>query len=254
MIVLKSQTELASMRKAGRIVAQAHGLVRQAIRPGISTKALDRIVEEFLLSQNAVPAFKGYHGYPASICVAIDSVVVHGIPDDTRLEEGSVIGIDIGAFVEGYCGDSAWTYPVGEIGSESRRLLETTEAALYKGIEQAVVGKRLSDISHAIQTCVEAEGFSVVRDFVGHGIGRSMHEDPQIPNFGDPGRGVKLQAGMTMALEPMVNQGVWQVKLLGDGWKVITLDGKLSAHFEHTIAVTPEGPWILTAGEPEGIL
>ncbi|HHY16108.1 MAG TPA: type I methionyl aminopeptidase, partial [Firmicutes bacterium] len=185
MIILKSSAELRSMRAAGRVVAQAHELVRQLIRPGISTWELDRKVEEFLLEQNAVPAFKGYHGFPASICASINEVVVHGIPDkEAVLQEGTIISVDIGAFVDGFCGDSAWTYPVGEIDPQARLLLETTEAALFAGIERARVGNRLSDISHAVQRRAEEQGFSVVRDYVGHGIGRDMHEAPQIPNFG----------------------------------------------------------------------
>jgi methionyl aminopeptidase len=247
MIILKSSDELRAMRAAGRVVAQAHELVRELVRPGITTWELDKRVEEFLLSQKAVPAFKGYHGYPASICTSINEVVVHGIPSrNVVLEEGSIISVDIGAFVDGYCGDSAWTYPVGKIDPEVQLLLETTEAALYAGIEQARVGNRLSDISHAVQQRVEADGFSVVRDYVGHGIGRDMHEEPQIPNFGPPGRGPRLRPGMTLAIEPMVNMGSFHVEVLADNWTVVTRDGKWSAHFEHTIAVTEDAPVILT--------
>ncbi|MDI9441308.1 MAG: type I methionyl aminopeptidase [Firmicutes bacterium] len=247
MIILKSSDELRAMRAAGRVVAQAHELVRELVRPGITTWELDKKVEEFLLSQKAVPAFKGYHGYPASICTSINEVVVHGIPSrNVVLEEGSIISVDIGAFVDGYCGDSAWTYPVGKIDPEVQLLLETTEAALYAGIEQARVGNRLSDISHAVQQRVEADGFSVVRDYVGHGIGRDMHEEPQIPNFGPPGRGPRLRPGMTLAIEPMVNMGSFHVEVLADNWTVVTRDGKWSAHFEHTIAVTEDAPVILT--------
>lgn len=247
MIILKSSDELRAMRAAGRVVAQAHELVRELVRPGITTWELDKRVEEFLLSQKAVPAFKGYHGYPASICTSINEVVVHGIPSrNVVLEEGSIISVDIGAFVDGYCGDSAWTYPVGKIDPEVQFLLETTEAALYAGIEQARVGNRLSDISHAVQQRVEADGFSVVRDYVGHGIGRDMHEEPQIPNFGPPGRGPRLRPGMTLAIEPMVNMGSFHVEVLADNWTVVTRDGKWSAHFEHTIAVTEDAPVILT--------
>src|SRR5690554_6732454 len=247
MIILKSSDELRAMRAAGRVVAQAHELVRELVRPGITTWELDKRVEEFLLSQKAVPAFKGYHGYPASICTSINEVVVHGIPSrNVVLEEGSIISVDIGAFVDSYCGDSAWTYPVGKIDPEVQLLLETTEAALYAGIEQARVGNRLSDISHAVQQRVEADGFSVVRDYVGHGIGRDMHEEPQIPNFGPPGRGPRLRPGMTLAIEPMVNMGSFHVEVLADNWTVVTRDGKWSAHFEHTIAVTEDAPVILT--------
>lgn len=246
MIVLKSEHELAAMRRAGQVVAQAHQLVKDNLRPGITTKMLDQIVEEFILSQNAVPAFKGYNGYPATICASVNEVVVHGIPNDLPLEEGWILSVDIGAFVDGFCGDSAWTYPIGEIDAEAQRLLTVTEESLYKGIEQAVIGNRLSDISHQIQTVVESNGFSVVRDFVGHGIGRKMHESPQIPNFGEPGRGPRLKAGMTLAIEPMVNMGSYHVRILPDNWTTVTVDGGWSAHFEHTIAITADGPEILT--------
>lgn len=246
MIVLKSEHELAAMRRAGQVVAQAHQLVKENLRPGITTKMLDQIVEEFILSQNAVPAFKGYNGYPATICASVNEVVVHGIPNDLTLEEGWILSVDIGAFVDGFCGDSAWTYPIGEIDAEAQRLLTVTEESLYKGIEQAVIGNRLSDISHQIQTVVESNGFSVVRDFVGHGIGRKMHESPQIPNFGEPGRGPRLKAGMTLAIEPMVNMGSYHVRILPDNWTTVTVDGGWSAHFEHTIAITADGPEILT--------
>ncbi|NLM68656.1 MAG: type I methionyl aminopeptidase [Firmicutes bacterium] len=246
MIILKSDSELAAMRRAGRVVAQAHQLVQEHLRPGITTEMLDRLVEEFILSQNAVPAFKGYNGYPASICASVNEVVVHGIPNDLPLEEGWILSVDIGAFVDGFCGDSAWTYPIGKIDPEVQRLLDVTEESLFKGIEKAVIGNRLSDISHQIQTVVESNGFSVVRDFVGHGIGRRMHESPQIPNFGSPGRGPRLKAGMTLAIEPMVNMGSYHVRILPDNWTTVTVDGSWSAHFEHTIAVTADGPEILT--------
>ena len=247
MIVLKSAEEIQSMREAGRVVAQAHALVRELIKPGITTLDLDRAVEEFLLKQNAIPAFKGYQGYPASICASVNEVVVHGIPSkDVILEEGSIISVDIGAFVDGFCGDSAWTYPVGEVDSQVLNLLQATEESLFLGIEQAKVGNRLSDISHAVQKRAEEGGFSVVRDFVGHGIGRQMHEAPQIPNFGPPGRGPRLKAGMTLAIEPMINVGGYHVQVLEDNWTVVTRDNKWSAHFEHTIAITDEGPVILT--------
>ncbi|HBG09645.1 MAG: type I methionyl aminopeptidase [Limnochordia bacterium] len=247
MIILKSAEEIDAMRRAGRVVAQAHALVRELVKPGITTWDLDRAVEEFLLKQNAVPAFKGYQGYPASICASVNEVVVHGIPSkDVVLEEGSIISIDIGAFVDGFCGDSAWTYPVGSVAPEIQKLLTVSEEALFLGIERAQVGNRLSDISHAVQRHVETHGFSVVRDFVGHGIGRQMHEAPQIPNFGPPGRGPRLKPGMTLAIEPMVNAGGYQVDVLADNWTVVTRDKCWSAHFEHTVAVTDEGPVILT--------
>ena len=247
MIILKSAEEIDAMRRAGRVVAQAHALVRELVKPGITTWDLDRAVEEFLLKQNAVPAFTGYQGYPASICASVNEVVVHGIPSkDVVLEEGSIISIDIGAFVDGFCGDSAWTYPVGSVAPEIQKLLTVSEEALFLGIERAQVGNRLSDISHAVQRHVETHGFSVVRDFVGHGIGRQMHEAPQIPNFGPPGRGPRLKPGMTLAIEPMVNAGGYQVDVLADNWTVVTRDKCWSAHFEHTVAVTDEGPVILT--------
>ena len=229
------------------MVAQAHEVVRDLIRPGLTTLDLDRAVEEFLTKQNAIPAFKGYQGYPASICASVNEVVVHGIPSqDVVLQEGSIISVDIGAFVDGFCGDSAWTYPVGQIDSQTQLLLETTEKALFEGIEQARIGNRLSDISHAVQMRAEEQGFSVVRDFVGHGIGRQMHEAPQIPNFGPPGRGPRLKQGMTLAIEPMVNAGSYHVQILDDNWTVITRDNSWSAHFEHTIAISDEGPVVLT--------
>ena len=247
MIILKSAEEIDAMRRAGRGVAQAHALARELVKPGITTWDLDRAVEEFLLKQNAVPAFKGYQGYPASTCASVNEVVVHGIPSkDVVLEEGSIISIDIGAFVDGFCGDSAWTYPVGSVAPEIQKLLTVSEEALFLGIERAQVGNRLSDISHAVQRHVETHGFSVVRDFVGHGIGRQMHEAPQIPNFGPPGRGPRLKPGMTLAIEPMVNAGGYQVDVLADNWTVVTRDKCWSAHFEHTVAVTDEGPVILT--------
>jgi methionyl aminopeptidase len=247
LIILKSAEEIDAMRRAGRVVAQAHALVRELVKPGITTWDLDRAVEEFFLKQNAVPAFKGYQGYPASICASVNEVVVHGIPSkDVVLEEGSIISIDIGAFVDGFCGDSAWTYPVGSVAPEIQKLLTVSEEALFLGIERAQVGNRLSDISHAVQRHVETHGFSVVRDFVGHGIGRQMHEAPQIPNFGPPGRGPRLKPGMTLAIEPMVNAGGYQVDVLADNWTVVTRDKCWSAHFEHTVAVTDEGPVILT--------
>ena len=248
MIILKSAEEIQAMLRAGQVVAQAHELVRELIKPGVTTLDLDRAVEEFILKQNAIPAFKGYQGYPASICASVNEVVVHGIPSkDVVLQEGSIISVDIGAFVDGFCGDSAWTYPVGEVDPEVQLLLQTTEEALFQGIEQARVGNRLSDISHAVQKCAEGRGFSVVRDFVGHGIGRNMHEAPQIPNFGPPGRGPRLKSGMTLAVEPMVNMGSYHVQVLEDNWTVVTRDSKWSAHFEHTIAITDDGPVVLTS-------
>ncbi len=234
------------MREAGRVVAQAHQIVAENIRPGVTSKHLDQLVEEFFVSQGAIPAFKDYQGYPASICTSVNEIVVHGIPNDIPFEEGWIVSVDIGAFVDGFCGDSAWTYPVGVIDTDIQKLLEVTKESLFRGIDKAVIGNRLSDISHEIQTFVESNGFSVVRDFVGHGIGRSMHESPQIPNFGIPGRGPRLKEGMTLAIEPMVNVGGYHVEVLPDNWTTVTVDRSWSAHFEHTVAVTAEGPQILT--------
>jgi len=236
------------MRRAGLVVARAHELVREMVRPGVTTLQIDQAVEEFLRKENAIPAFKGYHGYPATICASVNEVVVHGIPSsDVVLEEGSIIGVDIGAFVDGFCGDSAWTYPVGEVSEEVKTLLKVGEEALYSGIAQAVVGNRLSDISYAVQQYAESFGFSVVRDFVGHGIGRKMHEDPPVPNFGPPGRGPRLKAGMTLAIEPMINAGGYEVEVLEDNWTAVTRDGSWSVHFEHTVAITDDGPQVLTS-------
>ena len=246
MITLKSEKELVYMRDAGRVVAGAHQELAKAVKPGITTAELDRLAEDFILAKGARPAFKGLYGFPATICVSPNEQVVHGIPGLRVLENGDIISIDIGSEINGYFGDSAVTLPVGEITTGAAKLLEVTESALYTGIEKAVDGNRLSDISHAIQKYVESSGFSVVRDYVGHGIGSSMHEEPQVPNFGRPGRGPRLKAGMTLAIEPMVNMGTHEVRTLPDNWTVVTRDLKLSAHFEHTIAITAHEPEILT--------
>lgn len=246
MIVSKSKTELELMREAGKIVALTHRLLAENIRPGISTKELDSLAEDFIRKQGAVPSFKGYHGYPASICTSVNEELVHGIPGSRILKDGDIISIDIGAQIHGFHGDSAWTYPVGNISEEAVQLLRVTEESLYKGIEQVREGNRLSDIGHAIQKHVEAAGFAVVRDYVGHGIGRQMHEDPQVPNYGPPGRGPRLKVGMTLAIEPMVNAATYHCKTLADNWTVVTADGNLAAHFEHTVALTEDGPEILT--------
>lgn len=247
MIIIKSQREIEYLREAGRITAGAHKVVSEHIQPGISTKELDDIVEKYLLAQGGTPAFKGYHGFPASICASINQEVVHGIPGVKTLKDGDIISIDIGAKVNGYYGDAAVTYPVGKISEEVQRLLDVTRQSLYEGISKAIVGNRLSDISATIGNFVEERGFSVVRDYTGHGIGQEMHEDPQIPNFGVPGHGPRLKHGMVFAIEPMVNMGTYRVKTLRDGWTVVTLDNKPSAHFEHTIVITEAGPEILTA-------
>lgn len=247
MIILKSKKEIEFIREAGKIVAYAHELLREAIKPGISTFELDEIAYRAIVKHNASPSFKGYGGFPASICASKNDVVVHGIPrKDDILMEGDIISIDIGAEYKGHHGDAAKTHPVGKITEDDARLIRETRESFYKGIEQALVGKRLSDISHAIQSHVEEFGFSVVREFVGHGVGRSLHEDPQIPNYGPPDRGPRLESGMVLAIEPMINQGTYKVQVLEDGWTVKTIDGKKSSHYEHTIAITDNGPDILT--------
>ncbi len=246
MITCKTDRELQYMREAGLVIAKTFAMLEEIIKPGITTKELDSKVEEFITSQGARPAFKGLYGFPASICASVNEEVVHGIPGLRKLENGDIISIDIGTEINGYYGDAARTFPVGTISSEAAELLKVTEAALFAGINMAVLGNRLSDISHAVQSYAESRGFSVVRDYVGHGIGRAMHEDPQVPNFGRPGRGPRLQAGMTLAIEPMINIGTFEVETLQDNWTVVTKDRKLSAHFENTIAITDQGPLILT--------
>lgn len=246
MITCKSEKELTYMRDAGRIVALTHQELAKAVRPGVTTKELDNIAEGFIRKEGAVPAFKGYHGFPATICASINEEVVHGIPGVRQLNDGDIISIDIGAIINGFFGDAAVTLPVGDVTEEAMRLLKVTEESLSIGIQQALEGNRLTDISHAIQSHVESHGMAVVKDYVGHGIGSSMHEEPQIPNFGRPGRGPRLKSGMTLAIEPMVNLGTWEVKTLEDNWTVVTQDRSLSAHFEHTIAITDKGPEILT--------
>jgi len=246
MIIFKSERELVYMRDAGRLVARTIAEVAKAVAPGVTTLELDRIAAEFIIKHGGTPSFKGYQGFPGNICTSINEEVVHGIPSLRKLKSGDNVSIDIGAIVNGYNGDAAVTLPVGEVDPEVQRLLDKTEECLYKGIEQAVSGNHIGDISHAIQTHAEANGYSVVRSLVGHGIGRNMHEDPQVPNYGLPGRGPLLKPGMTIAIEPMVNAGTHEVKTLSDGWTVVTADAKRSAHFEHTIAITPKGPEILT--------
>ncbi|HHX95611.1 MAG TPA: type I methionyl aminopeptidase [Clostridia bacterium] len=246
MIILKSNREIDLMREAGRIVALALEKMRTSVKPGITTADLDRIAEEVITGNGARPLFKGYGGFPASICASVNEEVVHGIPSLRLLNSGDIISIDIGAEKNGYCGDAAVTLPVGEVSKEALKLLQVTKTALEKGIEKACPGNRLSDISHAVQNYAESHGFSVVREYVGHGIGTKMHEDPKVPNFGPSGRGPRLETGMVLAIEPMVNQGTYQVEVLQDGWTVVTRDRKLSAHFEHTVAITDNGPEILT--------
>jgi methionyl aminopeptidase len=247
MIVLKSNTELEIMREAGKITAGALRVMQEQIQPGVTTAYLNRLAEEYILSHDAVPAFKGYNGFPASICASVNAQVVHGFPNDIPLKEGDIISIDVGAFYKGYCGDAARTFPVGNISDEAAALIETTKESFFEGLKFARLGYRLSDISHAIQSYVEARGFSVVKSFVGHGIGQKMHEDPQVPNYGPPGMGPRLRPGMTLAIEPMVNQGTDQVEIMADGWTVLTKDRQLSAHYENTIAITEDEPSILTS-------
>ena len=236
------------MREAGRLVGEVLSELTAMVEPGMTTADLDEAAEKRIVAAGAVPAFKGYHGYPATICASINEEVIHGIPSGRRvLNSGDVISIDVGASLGGYYGDSALTLPVGQVSEEAATLLRVTDEALYKAIERARPGGRISDIGHAVQQHVESFGFSVVREFVGHGIGQRMHEEPQIPNYGEPGRGPRLAAGMVLAIEPMVNAGKAAVKVLADGWTAVTRDGSLSAHFEHTVAVTAGEPWILTA-------
>jgi methionyl aminopeptidase len=248
MIILKSDEEVSKIRIACEIVAETLNVLKANVRPGVTTEELDRIAEEKIIEKGGKPAFKGYRNFPATLCASVNSEVVHGIPSKKNvLEEGDIIGLDLGAIYDGFYGDAAITVPVGKIEKEAEKLIRVTEESLYKGIEQAKIGNRLSDISHAVQRHVEASGYTVVRDFVGHGIGRSLHEEPQIPNYGDPGQGPRLKKGMVLALEPMVNAGKCSVNILADKWTVVTKDGSLSAHFEHTIAITDQGPVILTS-------
>lgn len=247
MIILKSPREIDLLRKANKIVAETHAHLADKIKTGISTADINKIADEFIRSKNAKPSFKGYNGFPASVCVSINEEVVHGIPDKDRiLNSGDIVSIDIGAYYEGFHGDAARTFAVGEIDKEKQRLLDVTEKSLELGINEAVVGNRLTDISNAVQKHVEGNGFSVVRDYVGHGIGRDMHEDPQIPNFGPPGRGPILKTGMVLAIEPMVNIGGYEVETLSDGWTVVTKDKSFSAHFENTIAIIDNKAEILS--------
>lgn len=247
MVIIKSPREIEKIRKACQIVAEILQVLKEEIRPDVTTWHLNVLSEELATKRNAKPAFKGYHGYPYALCTSVNEEVVHGMPSRTRrLREGDIISIDYGVVVDGYYGDAAITVPVGEIGENASKLCSVTKAALYKGIEQAKVSNRLSDISHAIQSFVEQHGFSVVREFVGHGIGQRLHESPQVPNYGLPGKGIKLKPGLVLAIEPMINQGRAEVEILSDRWTAVTVDRGLSAHFEHTIAITENGPDILS--------
>jgi len=244
-IIIKSYREIEQLKRSNAIVAEVFQELKKAIAPGITTKELDQIAEKIILSRRAIPAFKGYRGFPATLCISINEEVVHGIPGRRKLKAGDIVSLDVGAILDGYYGDAAITLAVGEVNQGAKRLLEVTEKALYVGIKEAKAGNRLYDISYAIQEWVEGHKFSVVRDFVGHGIGKNLHEEPQIPNFGSPHQGPRLEKGMVFALEPMVNEGTYEVRVLSDGWTVVTADGKRSAHFEHTIAITDGGAEIL---------
>jgi methionyl aminopeptidase len=244
---------LDKMRAAGKLVGQVLTALAAKVAPGVTTADLDAMAEGLIVDAGAIPAFKGYHGYPATICASVNDEVIHGIPSGKRvLQEGDVISIDVGASLGGYFGDSAVTLPVGQVSEAAATLLRVTEESLFKAIEQVRPGARVSDIGHAVQAHVEKHGFSVVREFVGHGIGQQMHEEPQVPNYGEPGRGPRLAEGMVLAIEPMVNAGKPAVKVLSDGWTAVTRDRSLSAHFEHTVAVTANGAWILTARDEAG--
>ena len=247
MIIIKSQWEIKNITAACRIVAEILESLKTFVRAGISTAEMENYVDREIRKRGAIPAFKGYRGYPSNVCISVNEQVVHGIPSKAvRLENGDIVSVDLGVILHGFYGDAAITIPIGNISPDAARLIRVTEEAFYKGIEKATVGNRVSDISAAIQEHVESNGFSVVRAFVGHGIGHSLHEEPQVPNFGKPGRGSRLKEGMTLAVEPMVNIGGPDVKILDDGWTVVTADGSLSAHYEHTIAITKNGPEILT--------
>lgn len=247
MIVLKTARELSAMREAGIISQRALKLAGKAVEPGVSTWEIDAIIRNYIEKQGATPSFLGYCDFPASSCISVNDVVIHGIPSKRKiLKNGDIVSIDVGAFFKGFHGDNAWTFACGDVSNEAQSLMDATRESLFEGIKQAVSGARIGDIANAVQRYTEARSYSVVRDFVGHGVGAKLHEDPSVPNFGTPGRGVRLLPGMTIAIEPMINVGTHKVKVLDDGWTTVTADGKLSAHFEHTIAITPDGPVILT--------
>lgn len=248
MIELKSAREIALMRRGGHILSDLMDRLREVVKPGMSTLEVDEDVEAFITARGAKPAFKGYRGFPATVCISINEEVVHGIPSaHRRIKEGDIVGLDLGCIVDGYYADCAFTLAIGDVPPKVQRLLDVTRESLDRAIHECRPGRRLSDVSHAVQAHVERHGFAVVRAFVGHGIGRALHEDPQIPNFGDPGRGPQLRPGMVLAIEPMVTMGSWEVKVLDDGWTAVTRDGSLAAHFEHTVAVTETEPEVLTS-------
>ena len=248
MIEIKNSREISIMKEAGKISARALKLAGEAVEPGVTTYEIDAIIRKYIESQGATPSFLGYGGFPASSCISVNNVVIHGIPSAHEiLKEGDIVSIDVGAIYEGFNGDNAWTFPCGKVSEEAQKLMDATRESLFLAIEKAVPGNRIGDIGSAVQQYVEARNYSVVREFVGHGVGAKLHEDPSVPNYGTPGRGVRLLPGMTIAIEPMVTQGSCEVKILKDGWTTVTKDGKLAAHFEHSIAITPDGPVILTS-------
>ena len=249
MIAIKNERELEWMRKACKITAAARALAGEMVRPGVSTHQIDKAVHDFIVAQGAKPSFLNYHGYPASACISVNNTVIHGIPGDYVLKDGDIVSVDVGALYKGFHGDCAATFPCGSVSTEAQRLIAVTQQSFYEGIRFATHGHRVSDISHAIQTYVESNGFSVVRAFVGHGVGAQLHEEPEVPNFGAAGRGPRLLKGMTLAIEPMVNQGTYDVQILKDGWTTVTADGKLSAHYENTVLITDGEPEILTVAE-----
>ena len=247
MVIVKTAREISKMKDACRISAEALRVAGEAVKPGITTYEIDTIVRKYIEKQGATPSFLGYGGFPASACISVNNVVIHGIPSKKQiLKEGDIVSVDVGAFYEGFHGDNAYTFDCGKISDEAQRLLDATKEGLFEGIKMAVAGNRVGDIGSAVQKYVEARSYSVVRDFVGHGVGAKLHEDPSIPNYGTPGRGVRLLPGMTIAIEPMVTQGSYEVRVLDDEWTTVTVDGKLAAHFEHTVAITPDGPKIMT--------
>ena len=249
MIAIKNGHELEAMRQACKITAAARALAGEMVRPGVTTKQIDKAVHDYIVSQGAKPSFLNYHGYPASACISVNDTVIHGIPGGYILKEGDIVSIDVGAYYRGFHGDCAATFACGAISTDAQKLIDVTQQSFYEGMKFAKKGKRVQDISHAIQTYVESNGFAIVRSFVGHGVGRKLHEEPEVPNFGTPGRGPRLLPGMTLAVEPMVNAGTHEVRILQDGWTVVTADGKLSAHYENTVLITDGEPEILTVTE-----
>ncbi len=249
MIIIKNGHEIDAMRQASKITAAARALAGEMVRPGVTTKQIDKAVHDYIVAQGAKPSFLGYHGFPASACISVNSTVIHGIPGNYELKEGDIVSVDVGAFYKGFHGDCAATFACGQISAEARKLIDVTKQSFFEGIRYATKGHRVSDISHAVQAYVESNGFSVVRSFVGHGVGAQLHEEPEVPNYGAPGRGPRLLPGMTIAVEPMVNAGHYDVRVLKDGWTTVTSDGKLSAHYENTVLITDGEPEILTVTE-----